>query len=125
MKTVLPILAALTYGPGDAARACAESAFPVLEIVTFQLVDGTDVENFLNAAQATETMLRDHGSLVRRFLTMDETGVWTDVIEWTSKDEALAAAEAAMQHPDFAPFGSMIDTETLHMRHAPILWRME
>ena len=47
------------------------------------------------------------------------------MIEWASMDEALAAAEAVMQHPDFAPFGSMIDPDTVELRHAPILWRME
>jgi hypothetical protein len=113
----------LTFAAADLARAGSET--PVLEIVTFRTIEGTDKEQFLNAARTTEAMLRERGSLIRRFLTVDDNGVWTDVIEWTSMDEAIAAAEAVMQHPDFAPFGSMIDGETVEMRHAPILWRME
>ncbi len=123
MKYTLPFVAALALAPADLARAGADT--PVLEIVSFRVVQGTDTADFLNAARATEAMLRDRGALVRRFLTVDDNGLWTDVIEWTSMDEALAAAEAVMQHPDFAPFGSMIDGSTVQMRHAPILWRME
>ena len=123
MKHLLPFCAALTFAAADLARAGSET--PVLEIVTFRTVEGTDTEQFLNAARTTEAMLRERGSLIRRFLTLDESGVWTDVIEWTSMDEAIGAAEAVMQHPDFAPFGSMIDGETVEMRHAPIFWRME
>lgn len=123
MRYVLPLCAALTFAAADLARA--GSNVPVLEIVTFRTVEGTDREQFLNAARTTEAMLREHGSLIRRFLTVDESGVWTDAIEWTSMDEAMAAADAVMQHPDFAPFGSMIDGDTIEMRHAPILWRME
>ena len=123
MKFALPFVAALALAPADLAHAGADT--PVLEIVSFRVVQGTDTADFLNAARATEAMLHDRGALVRRFLTVDDNGLWTDVIEWTSMDEALAAAEAVMQHPDFAPFGSMIDGSTVQMRHAPILWRME
>lgn len=123
MKYVLPLLAAAALAPVDQARAA--DAAPVLEIVTFRTVNGTDPGAFLSAARGTEAMLRDRDALIRRFLTVDDTGLWTDVIEWASMEEALAAAEAIMQSPEFAPFGAMIDATTVEMRHAPILWRME
>ena len=96
MKYALPFLAALAFAPADLARAGSDG--PVLEIVTFRLVAGADTEQFLSAARGTEAMLRERGALTRRFLTMDDTGLWTDVIEWTSMGEALAAAEAVMAH---------------------------
>ena len=123
MKHILPFCAALAFAAPDMARAGSDD--PVLEIVTFRTVQGTEPEQFLNAARATETLLRDRGTLIRRFLTVDDTGLWTDVIEWRSLDEAQATAEAVMQHPDFAPFGAMIDAGTVDLRHAPILWRMD
>ena len=118
----------LLYAPADAASATKnESAAPspVLEIVSFKLIDGSDEGTFLDAARGTENMLRARGSLIRRFLVKDENGLWTDIIEWTSMEEALSAAEAVMQEPDFAAFGAMIDGPTVEMRHAPILWRMD
>ncbi|MXQ07741.1 hypothetical protein GQ651_07770 [Alphaproteobacteria bacterium GH1-50] len=107
------------------ATITAEGAGPVLEIVTFRLLDGTDEAAFLTAAAGTEALLRERGSLVRRALVRDADGLWTDVVEWTSIEAAMAAAEAVMSHPDFAPFGAMIDPGTVTMRHAPIRWRMD
>ena len=103
----------------------ATSNDPVMETVSFRLMPGTDVAAFLDAAADTEARLRAKGTLVRRLLSRDASGGWSDVIEWTSMDDALAAAEAVMQDPAFAPFGAMIDPDTVQMRHAPILWRME
>jgi hypothetical protein len=53
-------------------------------------------------------------------VSRDASGGWSDVIECTSMDDALAAAEAVMQDPAFALFGTMIDPDTVQMRHAPI-----
>ncbi len=123
MKPFLTLAAAHCFAPADAMRA--EAATPVLEIVSFRLNDGVTDHDFLAAAAGTEAMLRERGALVRRYLVRDNDGLWTDVIEWTSMDAALAAAEAVMQHPDFAPFGGMIDGETVHLRHALIRFRMD
>ena len=98
---------------------------PGLEAVSFRLMPITDVAAFLDAAAKTEASLRARGYLARRLLSRDASGGWSDVIECTSMDDALAAAEAVMQDPAFALFGTMIDPDTVQMRHAPILWRME
>jgi hypothetical protein len=105
--------------------AHATSNDRVLETASFRLMPGTDVATFLEAAAKTEASLRARGSIVRRLLSRNASGGWSDVIEWTSMDDALAAAEAVMQDPAFALFGTMIDPDTVQMRHAPILWRME
>ena len=114
---------AIAMSPADAQRATAPG--PVLEIVSFRLADGIETQDFLAAAAGTEAILRDRGALVRRYLVLDDQGQWTDLIEWTSLEAALTAAEAVMQHPDFAPFGGMIDGETVDMRHAQIRFRMD
>ena len=120
---LIALAAAVAFAPADAAHA--QAAEPVLEIVSFRLVDGSDEAAFLSAARGTEDMLRQRGSLKRRYLVKSEDGRWTDVIEWTSMEEALAAAEDVMSEPDFAPFGAMIDGATVDMRHATIRFRME
>lgn len=109
--------------PADAARAGGIE--PVLEIVTFRLIDGADRHAFLDAARGTATLLRERGALTRRFLTVDGDGLWTDVVEWTSMEAALTAAAEVMEHPGFGPFMAMIDPETVTMRHTHILYRME
>lgn len=123
LKTMM--MPVLFLAPAEMATAASPDAGPVLEIVTFRLSAGVSEAEFLNAAEGTERLLRERGALVRRFLTVDDDQLWTDVIEWRSLPEALAAAEEVLQHPDFAPFGSMIDGATVELRHAAILWRME
>ena len=96
-----------------------------LEIVTFRLSDTAETEDFLKAARETEAMLRASGALIRRFLTVDSHGLWTDVIEWSSHEAALATAKAVMTDPSFTPFMTMIDPSSANMRHARVLWRMD
>ena len=123
-KHLFSLTVPATFAQIDTARGGGAHA-PVLEIVTFRLAGGTDPKTFLKAAAGTEAVLRDQGALIRRILTVDADGLWTDVVEWTSMEEALAAAETVTQHPDFAPFGAMIDGASVNMRHAHIRWRMD
>ena len=122
-KDLFFLTANVAFSQAETARG--NTSDPVLEIVTFRLVDGTDTKRFLEAAAGTETVLRNQGALVRRVLTIDTDGLWTDVVEWTSMEAALTAAEAVTHHPDFAPFGAMIDGASVNMRHAHIRWRMD
>ena len=120
----LAFAALATHLPADLARGASPDA-PVMEIVTFRLIEGADQKQFLAAAARTEAMLRDRGDLIRRFLTVDDTGLWTDLIEWRSQTAAKSAAAEVIKSPDFQPLMAMIDVETVTMRHAGILWRME
>lgn len=100
-------------------------AHPVMEIVSFRLNVGVSPEDFRQAADAIDSLLRDRGTASARRLVMDDDGLWTDIIEWSSMDEAKAAAEHLVKDPLFAPLGAMIDGTSVQMRHAPILHRME
>jgi len=98
---------------------------PVLEFASFRLAPGTDRATFLDSAKATEAMLRARGTLIRRQLTVDTDGLWTDVVEWRSLEDAQSAAKDLMEDPDFLPFLQQIDMDSATMRHAQILWRMD
>jgi hypothetical protein len=96
-----------------------------LETVAFHLVPGTDPAAFLAAARGTEAALRRQPGFLSRMLTRGDDGTWTDLVLWASHPEALAAAEAVMSDPAFAPFGAMIDMAGARMSHAPLVWRMD
>jgi hypothetical protein len=115
---------ALPLSPADARAGAATAPAAVAEIVTFRLLPGTDETAFLEAARATGPAVAAQPGFLRRSLSRDETGLWTDHVEWADLPSALAAAEAVITMPDFAPFAALIDPEGLTMRHAPVIWQM-
>ncbi len=125
MRTaLLPCLpACLALAPADSARA-GTGTDKVLEVVTFRLVPGVTDAQFLAAASGTEVALAAQPGFVRRTLLRDDTGLWTDAVEWQGLTLAVAAARAVMADPGFAPFGAAIDMTTLRMQHLPIVWQM-
>jgi hypothetical protein len=92
--------------------------------VTFRLTPGTDRAAFLANAQRTEATIRRQSGFVARMLAEAEDGTWSDIVTWTSHAEAMAAAEAVMADPDFAPFGAMIDMSTVRMSHSALVWQI-
>ena len=102
----------------DAQRGATRGA--VAEIVTFRLADGSDAAAFAEAADDMTPYLKKTGAVLSRTLSVDETGLWTDHVTWTSMTAAKAVAAAIMQQPDAAPFMQMIDPSTVDMRHATI-----
>ena len=106
-------------------RKLATTPETTLEFVTFRLSDTAGTEEFLKAARETEALLRASGALIRRLLTVDSDGLWTDVVEWSSHEAAISTAKAVMTDPSFAPFMTMIDPASANMRHARVLWRMD
>jgi hypothetical protein len=97
----------------------------VMEIVSFRLNPDADPTAFEAAARAIDTLLHKRGTVASRSLVVDENGLWTDIVEWTSMEEAKAAAEELVKDPLFAPLGTMIDAQSVTMRHAPIQHQME
>ena len=101
------------------------TADPVLEIVSFRLNKGVAPQDFETAARAIDALLQTRGTATSRTLVMDDDGLWTDIVQWSSMAEAHSAAEELTKDPAFAPIGAMIDPASVHMRHAPVRHQME
>ena len=95
------------------------------EIVTFRLNEGSDPQAFAKAAGDMEPFLKESGGMIRRTLSVDDDGLWTDHILWTSMDAAKAAAAKIMAHPAAGPFVAMIDGPSAKMRHAAVHLQQE
>jgi len=106
-------------------RNPSPSTTSVAEIVTFRLTPDTSSGDFITAAKNTDPFLRATGQVLSRTLSCDADGLWTDHITWRSMQAAQDSAAKAMQHPDFAPFLSMIAPQDMTMRHAPVLMQMD
>ncbi|MEP6196983.1 MAG: hypothetical protein ABJ162_01135 [Erythrobacter sp.] len=98
---------------------------PVAEVVTFRLVDGADPAAFVSAADDMGPFLRSTGAMIKRTLSVDDTGLWTDHITWTSLEAAKAASAQMFEQPAAQPFMAMISPEGMDMRHAPIQLQQE
>lgn len=126
MRPILALAIALamapTLAPADTARGAAA---PCVEVVTFRLVPGADVADFLTAARATEMPLRDQPGFLRRRLVQGADGQWTDWVEWRDVAAATAAAEAMMAAPAFRPFMALIDPESVVMRHDALAFAVD
>ena len=114
----------ILFAPPEARAGGTAAPQPVAEIVTFHLLPGTDEAAFRSAAKATAAPVAAQPGFLRRSLSRDETGLWTDYVEWADRQSAEAAMQAVMQLPEFAPFSAAIDAEGMVMRHAPMLWTM-
>jgi quinol monooxygenase YgiN len=109
------------FAPPDARAGGTAALQPIAEIVTFRLIPGTEDAAFQSAAQATAAPVAAQPGFLRRSLSRDETGLWTDYVEWADAASATAAAQRVMRLPEFGPFGAAIDPEGMVMRHAPVL----
>lgn len=96
----------------------------VLEHASFRLSPDTDTDAFVAAAAGLEDFLRSTGNVQARYLARDETGLWNDLVIWTSRDAAEAAFETIKDRPEFLRFVAPIDGESLQMRHPSVLWQM-
>lgn len=89
----------------------------VIETVTFKLADAVSADRFLEYAQPTNEFLKSAPGFVRRSLSVGDDGVWTDHIQWASREQAMAAAEQLMKFEAAAPFMAAIVEDSVVMRH--------
>ena len=119
--TLADLSLCLCLAPADAQAGDIAGPGTTAEIVTFRLLPGTDEARFLADAQATARPVAAQPGLLSRSPSRDETGLWTDYVEWADAASATAAAQWVMRLPEFGPFSAAIDPEGMVMRHAPVL----
>ncbi len=118
----LPELPHMNKDPFDSAsklgreeRAFPPSATPsrerfvTLEIVQMRLKKGWSNEAFLQASDASSSLVCSMNGFLHRELLKNEQGQWLDLTYWRSKEEALAAATAFPELPGAQPFLKMIE----------------
>lgn len=92
----------------------------VLEVCIFSLVPGSDDRSFLEAAEASNSVLHAMPGFVSRRLAKTENGTWTDVVEWADAQSADQAMQSFHTFPAAQPFCAMIDMATAKMGHHPV-----
>lgn len=88
-----------------------------LEIVFLRLQPAASEDTFIRAARATTPDLRSMAGYSSRELLRSENGQWVDIVHWSSRDQALAAAEQFPSLPSARAFGSLMDGGSIRMMH--------
>ncbi|QPC86279.1 hypothetical protein GA830_05640 [Mesorhizobium sp. NBSH29] len=123
-KILFSAIACLLLSSTANAQECGTktSQVPaVAEIAQFRLAENITDEQFLIAAKDTMTYLCSIDGFIRRNLSKDETGLWTDYVEWTDAKIAQSAAENAMKREDMMTFMTTIDPDSISMKYSDIL----
>jgi hypothetical protein len=89
----------------------------VIEIATFRLRAASERAQFLAAAGAVDSVLRQMPGFISRELLEGEGGEWLDLIHWASHEDAERSIAALSQAPEAQPFLALIDPESVRLRH--------
>jgi hypothetical protein len=90
----------------------------VLELVVFQLREGTTREQLLGTVDAVSEWVGEQpGFIARELLDDAEGGRWIDLVWWNTLEDAQRAAERAMTSETCAPMFSLIDMDSTLMVH--------
>jgi heme-degrading monooxygenase HmoA len=88
-----------------------------VEIVFLRLQPDADEDPFIRAAGATTSDLQSMAGYSSRELLRSEDGQWVDIVHWTARDQALAAADQFPALPSAQAFGSLMDGESIRVMH--------
>lgn len=89
-----------------------------LEIVSFQLQSETATEAFIAASkEAEQFIMKQPGFLYRSLCQQQDSNKWHDIIYWQDDAAAQAAGKAICSAKEAARFMSMIDEQSVTMRH--------
>lgn len=89
----------------------------VLELAIGEVKPGVSRAEYLQAASAVETDLRQMPGFRSRTLLAGEGGLWVDLVYWDSLEEALQAAQAFTEIPSALPMIAMLNSDTIRMYH--------
>lgn len=92
----------------------------VIEYASFKLVEGVNIESFLEASKQfqTEFVEKQKGMISRKLVQENE--LWADVVEWVSMDDALLCENNMGGNPVVGAYMSCISYETVVVHHFTI-----
>lgn len=91
----------------------------LIELVSFKLVADADEKEFESMQIGMNEWVKQQPGFYYRTLVKDTDGSFIDIVHWASEADAKAAAEKFMQSPDTTKMLSLIDEESVNMRHMP------
>lgn len=88
-----------------------------IELITFRVKDGVTTEQMGAEGANMEAFLMEQPGFLYRSLSVDEDGLWHDIVYWKTMENAKNAAESFKQDKACAALMELIDMDSASMRH--------
>ncbi len=99
-------------------------ASAVMEIVHFKNDKTVSEQDFARRFECAASIVRAQPGFLARQLIRAGDGVWTDLVLWRSRQEAMAAATVVTADPRFADYMAAIRGESVAMAHHRVIATM-
>lgn len=122
MKQFVSLLALLVGLAGQSQTTTnMEQKIGAIEIVKFRLKSGIGDEEGRTKLLQLNQCVEAFDGFIERKLSRTEEGEWLDIVYWTSKKAALAAAEQVAKDPKALQAFAVIDESTMSMNHYDLI----
>jgi len=92
-----------------------------VEIVMYRVRPGVGDDQIIALSDIMQTDVERFPGYIGRRLLKSEDGLWLDIVDWASMEEALNAATQFSTFPAAQQFGELADVENVAMYHlAPV-----
>lgn len=88
-----------------------------IELVTFRARQGVTNQQLETQGAALEGFLKEQPGFLYRSLSVDEDGLWYDIVYWKTMSDAESAAEKFKQNQLGMAMMELIDMDSARMRH--------
>ena len=113
----------LALGTMTTAMAADYSKANTIEYVTFQPKEGVSVEAMAEAAAGgsiNANMTAHYAGFVDRHVSLQDDGVWVEVVYWESEEIAKAALDQFVADPVNATFLGLVNVETVSITYSAL-----
>ncbi|WP_340680640.1 hypothetical protein [Paraglaciecola sp.] len=88
-----------------------------IEMVSYRLKAGVSIAELRATHAGVNAFCLAQPGFLYRSVSQDEHQTWFDLVYWKTMDDANAAGEAFMQNSAGQVLASLIDNNTMQMRH--------
>lgn len=117
------IAGALAVATGCAVMAADTRGAKVIEYVTFKAKAGVSTQALAEAAAGgavNANLKANYAGFVERYVSLQDDGVWVEVVLWQSKAAAKAALDKFVTDPANRAFLDLVDADSVSISYSRI-----
>ena len=97
----------------------------IVEYVTFKAAEGVDDETLQSAAFNTDAVLNSIDGFIKRDIAKSDDDTWVEVVYWTDSASAEKGLALFLKDPLSKIFLDLIEENSVDIRYANILAKMD